>query len=152
MRVMLTLASAKLPSGMTEAFLRDLIRATCQQAMPTVFARPQRGVKIEVALVTDAKIAKLNREYRGKDAPTDVLSFGEFAHPTEVEYVTTPTVDLGTLILSLPYIRRSAKEDGVSWKKEFVFVFVHGVLHLLGHDHSKEMFALQDELTEQLVQ
>lgn len=151
MRVVLSLASEKLPAGLSEAFLRSIIRETCSRAFPKVFQDKDRGVRVEVAFVSDKKIAKLNREYREKDKPTDVLSFGEFEDPSQIAKTKEKRVELGTLILSLPFIKRSAKEDGVSWKKEFVFVFSHGILHLMGHDHSEEMFALQDEVTEQLA-
>lgn len=150
MRVVLSLTPAKLPAGLTESFLRTMIRTTCARALPTVFSRPHLRAVLEVALVSDAEIRRLNREYRGKDAATDVLSFGEFDSLAAGERMSASSLQLGTLILSLPFIRRSAREDGVSWKKEFVFVFVHGVLHLLGYDHGEKMFALQDELTEQL--
>ncbi len=108
-------------------------------------------MRLEVVFVSDAKMAKLNRDYRDQDKPTDVLSFGEFQDSTDIMQLNAKTVELGTLILSLPYIKRSAKQDGVSWKREFVFVFSHGVLHLLGYDHSDEMFAIQDAVTDNLA-
>ena len=151
MRVVLAVSPTKLPSGLSEVFLRSIVRETCTRAFPSVFADKTRGVKLEVAFVSDAKMARLNRDYREKDKTTDVLSFGEFENPEAIKKTKEKTIEIGTLILSLPFIKRSAKEDGVSWKKEFVFVFSHGVLHLMGHDHSEEMFALQDEVTDELA-
>lgn len=151
MRISLTISPEKLPSGLSEAFLRSIIRETCKRAFPTVFQDKTRGVSVEIAFVSDAKIAKLNRDYREKNKPTDVLSFGEFQQPSEVKKSKEKILELGTLILSLPFIKRSAKEDGVSWEKELVFVFSHGILHLMGHDHSEEMFAIQDTVTDELV-
>ncbi len=151
MRVSLSLSPEKLPAGLSEVFLRSIVRETCKRAFPAVFCDKTRGIKVEVAFVSDAKIAKLNGDYREKNKPTDVLSFGEFEYPEAVAKTKEKNIEIGTLILSLPFIKRSAKEDGVSWKKEFVFVFSHGILHLMGHDHNEEMFAIQDEVTEALV-
>lgn len=151
MRVSLSLAPAKLPSGISEVFLRSIVRESCQRSSPKTFGIATRGVKLEVVFVSDAKMAQLNQKYRGKNKTTDVLSFGEFENPDMVRKSQVKTLELGTLILSLPFIKRSAKEDGVSWKKEFVFVFSHGVLHLLGYDHSEAMFAIQDAVTDQLA-
>lgn len=151
MRVILSLSSEKLPAGLSEVFLRSIIRETCTRALPNMFQTKARGVKIEVAFVSERNIAKLNKEYRGKDMSTDVLSFGEYDSLQAVKREKAKMVNIGTLVLSMPFIRRSAKEDGVSWKQEFVFVFSHGVLHLLGLDHSEHMFSLQDRVTEKLT-
>lgn len=151
MRVRLSLADTKLPGTLSEAFLRAIVRETCRLAFPKLFGQPGRGAALEVAFVSDQKIAELNGAYRGKAAPTDVLSFGEYASRASVARATDRTLALGTLILSIPFIRRSAKEDGVSWEREFVYVFSHGVLHLLGYDHEKEMFALQDAVTDRFA-
>lgn len=151
MRVILSLSSEKLPAGLSEVFLRSVIRETCARALPDVFQTKERGVKIEVAFVSDSDIAKLNKDYRGKDKSTDVLSFGEYSSLEAIKKEKKKIIDIGTLVLSMPFIRRSAKEDGVSWKQELVFVFSHGVLHLLGLDHSEHMFSLQDAVTEKLT-
>lgn len=148
MRVTLTVTPTKLPSGLSETFLRSIVRRTCKEAFPKLFQESGRGVQLEVAFVSDRAIAKLNHEYRGKEKSTDVLSFGEFEQRDQVSKATVKTLTLGTLILSLPFIRRSAREDGVSWEREFVFVFSHGVLHLLGFDHEERMFAIQDMVTD----
>lgn len=104
-----------------------------------------------MAIVDDREIQELNRTYRGKDKPTDVLSFGDFESRQSVKLAQSATLDLGTLVLSHPFIDRSAKEDGVSWEREFMYVFSHGVLHLLGFDHEEEMFTLQDRITDQFA-
>lgn len=148
MRVLLSLASATLPLGFTQETLRKVVRVSCSTAFPEIFKTKGRGVRIEVAFVTDDEIQKLNRTYRGKDKPTDVLSFGNFSSRDEVRQSKLATLDLGTLVLSLPFLNRSAQEDGVSWEREFVYVFSHGVLHLLGFDHEEEMFMIQDTVTD----
>lgn len=108
-----------------------------------------RTISVGIAFVSDDEIRGLNRTYRDKDAPTDVLSFSE--HEGEEIF---PDEDgklfLGDLVISPEFVRRAATEDGVSFAKELVFVCSHGILHLLGFDHSEEMFRVQDEATEEV--
>ena len=84
-----------------------------------------------LVLCDDAFIQPLNRDFRGKDAPTDVLSFaqreGEAADPDD------PV--LGDVIISVQTAARQAAERGYGLDKELRVLLVHGLLHLLGHDH-----------------
>lgn len=73
-----------------------------------------------VAFVTDAAIKRLNRTYRRKDTPTDVLSF-----------------DYGEIVISLPTAKRQARDHGVSLRDECCLLAVHGALHVLGFDHHR---------------
>lgn len=84
---------------------------------------PQR-FHFSVAIVSDRAIRKFNKEYRGKDKPTDVLSF---------RY----TDDAGEIILSAQRIRAQAKEYGHTIQAEAVFLLVHGILHIMGWDHER---------------
>lgn len=91
------------------------------------------------------KMKTLNYRYRGKDAPTDVLSFG-----TQGELIGTEN-DLGDLFLCVPYVKEQAKRFGVSYREECLRMIIHGVLHLLGYDHQEEneakiMFEKQESL------
>lgn len=87
--------------------------------------------ELSVVLCDDAFIHPLNRDYRGKDAPTDVLSFaqrdGEDADPND------PV--LGDVIISVQTAQRQARQRGYGLDKELRVLLVHGMLHLLGHDH-----------------
>jgi probable rRNA maturation factor len=87
--------------------------------------------ELSVVLCDDAFIHPLNRDYRGKDAPTDVLSFaqrdGEDADPND------PV--LGDVIISVQTAQRQASQRGYGLDKELRVLLVHGMLHLLGHDH-----------------
>jgi len=76
-----------------------------------------------VVLADDAFIRELNRDYRGQDKPTNVLSF-----PGEDAY-------LGDLILAYETVEREAREQGKSAKHHAIHLLVHGTLHLLGYDH-----------------
>ncbi len=82
-----------------------------------------RGTVV-IALVTDAEIRALNRRYRRKNQPTDVLSF-----PAEAEG------SLGDLAIATGVARRQASEAGHSYATELKVLALHGLLHLLGYDH-----------------
>ncbi len=88
------------------------------------------GTGVSLVIVDDAESQRLNREFRGGDRPTDVLSFAADPAP-----VPDPEPYLGDLVLALPYIRRQASTEGHTLADELVLATVHGTLHLLGYDH-----------------
>lgn len=90
--------------------------------------------ELDVALVSDSEIAKLNREYRGKDRPTDVLSFPQL----EGEEVADgdQEVHLGDVVVSIETASRQALDGGWSVEEEAARLLLHGLLHLLGYDHA----------------
>lgn len=97
--------------------------------------------KAEVGLTftDDETIQQLNKEYRGIDAPTDVLSFAlEEGEEGPLEYgegEDSPPVLLGDIVISLPRAKEQAREYGHSLEREVLYLAVHGLLHLLGYDH-----------------
>ena len=117
-----------------------------------------RGVKnidvstvfeLEIIFVSGAKIRAINKEYRNKDAVTDVLSFGDYTDTGLSERFSSSTpVMLGQLFLCYDYIMQAAEEDKVSFERELAYILSHGVLHLLGYDHTEEMFSIQDRISE----
>ncbi|AFI29089.1 rRNA maturation factor [Bacillus sp. A053] len=121
------------------------------------FAAEREGVQdqaeVSVTIVTNDDIQQINKEYRGKDTPTDVISFAlEEEGEGEVEIVGAemPPV-LGDIIISADRTREQAEEYNHSFKRELGFLAVHGFLHLLGYDHmtkeeEEEMFTKQKDL------
>ena len=107
-------------------------------------------VGLGIALVSDMEIRELNRTYRGKDAPTDVLSFSEH-EGKKIGPDETGTVFLGDLVIAPDFVARAAEGDRVPFRKELAFVCSHGILHLLGLDHSPEMFRIQDDVTDAVI-
>ena len=87
--------------------------------------RAARG-ELAIALVSDARMRALNRQYRGKDYATDVLSFVA-AGPSD------PSI--GDLVIATGVAKRQAREAGHSYQTELRVLALHGLLHLLGHDH-----------------
>lgn len=94
---------------------------------------PDRA-EISVTFVDDAAIHALNREHRGVDRPTDVLSFPQFEPDEELPPEPLP-YPLGDVVVSLDTTRRQAAEYGHGFERELGFLLAHGLLHLLGYDH-----------------
>ncbi len=85
--------------------------------------------ELAIRLVDEAESQALNRDYRGKDAPTNVLSF-----PAELpDGIDLPL--LGDLVICAPVVAREAREQDKLWLAHWAHLTVHGVLHLLGFDH-----------------
>ncbi|WP_044894759.1 rRNA maturation RNase YbeY [Bacillus alveayuensis] len=115
----------------------------------------QDGAEVSVTFVDNEKIREINRDYRGKDKPTDVISFAlEEMGDGEIEIVGAEMPPmLGDIIISVPKAREQAEEYGHSFMRELGFLAVHGFLHLLGYDHEteeeeKEMFSKQEQILE----
>ena len=102
----------------------------------------------DVTIVNNKTIHKINREFRNVDRPTDVISFAFLDDKKEKKLKGGP-INLGQIIISFEKAEEQAKEYEHSLKREMVFLFVHGMLHLLGYDHMNEedekvMFGLQN--------
>ncbi len=111
---------------------------------------PDHRFEVELTLCGDEEIHGINKEFRGIDRPTDVLSFPmmEFSMPQIY-------VSLGNIVLSVETARRQAEEYGHSLKRELCFLCAHSALHLLGYDHEteeerQEMEAKQREILDAL--
>jgi|WetSurMetagenome_2_1015567.scaffolds.fasta_scaffold778926_1 probable rRNA maturation factor len=105
------------------------------------------GCELSLLLCGDERIAALNGRYRGKDRPTDVLSFPR-------EDAGTNRRVTGDIAVSLPALARNARRFGVTENEELKRLLVHGILHLAGMDHGRgkgrAMLSLQEELLERL--
>lgn len=108
---------------------------------------------VSVSLIDDESIQTINRTYRHIDRPTDVISFAFLDNEPEKNeiLVSDREVVLGDIYISIDRAIEQAKTYGHSEKREFLFLFVHGLLHLLGYDHENEedekaMFELQEKI------
>lgn len=105
-----------------------------------------RGAGVAVCLVSDAEIARLNRTYRGKAGPTDVLSFpmngprasGARRVSREAPEGTASAFHLGDIAISPAAARRNARSLGRDVQQELRVLILHGVLHLAGYDHETD--------------
>jgi probable rRNA maturation factor len=122
-----------------------------QAALATLRHQGVEGAaELTVVVTDDEALRRLNRAYRGVDAPTDVLSFG---HTQEEAFVVAPGVPryLGDVLISFPRAETQAAQAGHPVEVELRLLTVHGVLHLLGHDHADAsekavMWAAQEKI------
>lgn len=106
---------------------------------------------LNIVIVDNKKIQEINKIYRNKDSVTDVISFA-FEESDNLEYDNMRF--LGEIYISYDKCVEQAKEYGHSFKREFCYLAVHGLLHLLGYDHIKEedkkvMRALEEEILDE---
>lgn len=119
------------------------------------YLKIKTNYEIDVSLVDEETIHAINRDYRHVDRVTDVISFAFNDDKDPRDQIKDPEVErmLGEILICLPQAQRQAKEIGNSERRELSFLFVHGLLHLLGYDHMKKededvMFPLQDIILE----
>ena len=130
----------KLPQSFLKKWIKDLTKELTAQGEDV------KGKQLILAFVSEAEIKALNKTYRNKNKPTDVLSFD----PIEAE-------DLGELVLCPSVLRKQSKDHKLKYEVELGYMVIHGVLHLLGYDHektekeAKKMFRLQDMIFETLL-
>ena len=108
---------------------------------------------LSLIIVGKTKIRSINKNYRNIDKVTDVISFAEI-DSDDYDYLCGE-VNLGDIFINVDRVNSQAKKYGHSIKREFIFLFIHGLLHLLGYDHmekedEKIMFALQDKIVGEL--
>ncbi len=118
--------------------------------------RIEGEVALSIVITEDEAVRELNRQFRGVDAPTDVLAFGS---GDESDFVTAPgePAYLGDVVISYPRAVVQAEEYRHSVDRELALLTVHGLLHLLGYDHVGEeekarMWARQEEILEGLAE
>ena len=93
--------------------------------------------QVSVTFTDNEGIRELNREYREKDAATDVLSFPMYDFNTEELYGEDEVVSLGDIVISVERAKEQAKEIGHTFLEEVAFLAIHSTLHLLGYDHER---------------
>jgi len=133
---MINVDIAKSSAGrkISQSFIRKVAKKTL-----FLSGKKINQLSLSIVLVGEKKIRALNRIYRKKNKPTDILSFNYSSgyNKKGVE---------GELFLCPEVIKKSAKEKNVSFQKELAFVLSHGVLHLLGMKHGRRTYEIQDEI------
>lgn len=110
---------------------------------------------VSIAFISPTMMRRLNRDYRGQDRVTDVLSFP--LTPTPLPLTPSPLPEgeggmgVGEILVCLPQVQKQARASGCSAKEETIRLLAHGLLHLFGHDHQTEraankMFILQEKI------
>lgn len=139
----------KVPVG-----IRLLIRRSCQAVL--AIEKFNRDAEVSVSFVSNAEIRSLNKNYRNKDAVTDVLSFPLLSDGDDSVNSETGFVILGDVVISLETAMKQATIYGHSLEREIGFLTVHSMLHLLGYDHEtspldeRKMREKEEEVLESL--
>ncbi|MGK2946583.1 MAG: rRNA maturation RNase YbeY [Candidatus Malihini olakiniferum] len=120
-----------------------------QRWLEVVFSQFQHETEVTIRIVDETESQELNHTYRGKDKPTNLLSF-PFEVPLEVELSL-----LGDLIICRQVVEQEASEQQITAKAHWAHIVVHGCLHLLGYNHieddeAEEMEALETEIMHQI--
>ena len=135
-----------------EGFSDEDLSGSLSGLLDLVLADNKRsGFTVNLVFCGDDLIAEYNKEYRGKDGPTDVLSFSQ-EEGEEMEGFEEEAPVLGDILISIDRARVQAHEYGVSFREEMARLAIHGILHLLGYDHEKSseaekvMLDIQDRI------
>lgn len=130
--------------------LKKAVKSAARKALE--YEGIDRHVELSVTFTDNEGIRALNREYRGKDSPTDVLSFPMYSMKGDDFPDEFGELILGDVVLSLERVLSQANEIGHSFYREASFLTVHSIMHLLGYDHEtspedeKKMFTRQREI------
>ena len=136
MRIYFEEENAALDKSLLETMEKASSRAAELEGLPDDICQ------LSVTFVTPEEIHELNRDYRGVDRPTDVLSFPQFEREELEEYISCPDdvpgeLMLGDVVISKDKAMEQAEEYGHSFERELIYLFTHSVLHLLGYDHEE---------------
>lgn len=136
-------SSVRAPRKFIESRCRLIERALRNQK---ILSAAQAARELTVVFLEPGPARKANLQFRGKDYATDVLSFDAMESGS-----------FGELILCPAVLQRQAKEHGLAYRDELLYMLIHGILHLLGYDHERgpaeeaEMFEIQDKLFAKLL-
>jgi probable rRNA maturation factor len=132
-----------------EQLARTAVEAAIAESAFPQLTTAERVVEISVTLTGDEQVRALNAEWRGKDKPTNVLSFPLTDEPALREAnVAGPELLLGDIVLARGVCEAEAAEKGVSVEQHATHLLVHGTLHLLGYDHDHDSEAADMEARE----
>ena len=123
-----------------EAVIQKAVDAVFNQS-PVALDLLQKGIEpdISIVLADDDTVQTLNRDYRNKDKPTNVLSFAQLDSETGWTAPDRPgPCALGDLVLAYETVLRESKSENKGFESHFIHLIVHGMLHLLGYDHIEE--------------
>lgn len=125
------------------------IEAALEQSEHAALLTGKREIELSIRLASDEEVRALNAHWRGKDKPTNVLSFPMVDARQLVEAADEgPMLLLGDMILAYETCKREAEEKNVSFTEHATHLMVHGMLHLLGHDHMNDEEAADMEARE----
>ncbi|MBZ4212872.1 rRNA maturation RNase YbeY [Mycoplasma sp. U97] len=130
--------SVNIENGESFKYLNEYI--SILENLQKYFCLENKKVSVDVSIVNNKKIQKLNKKYRNKNYPTDILSF-DFGDKTI--FKNLDIYPLGELVISHEKVEQQAEEFNHSFRREYCYLFAHGLVHLMGFDHEIEEERLQ---------
>ena len=131
--------------------MKETFEKVCKESLE--YEEFEDDCEISLSIVTNEEIHEINKQFRGIDSPTDVLSFPMLTYEEgeEADVNENGEIVLGDIIISIDRAKEQAEEYGHSLKRELAFLAVHSMLHLMGYDHmvkeeEEEMFRRQKEI------
>jgi len=126
----------KTGKGISAHFVRKIAKNTLE-----ISGRKTRDIVLSVVLVSAKEIRDINRVYRKKNSPTDVLSFRFASRYNRIE---------GEVVVCPEIVAKNARLHQTGQERELAFVLSHGILHILGFGHGRRMYRLQDEVASRM--
>jgi|JI6StandDraft_1071083.scaffolds.fasta_scaffold156657_2 probable rRNA maturation factor len=136
-----------LEEKLPEAFIKTWLKGTSEHLSERkLLTAAQTGLEVSLVFLKEGEAKRLNWKYRGRDYPTDILSFEN-----------DDADSLGELVFCWTVLQKQAKEHELPLEQELGYLMIHGLLHLLGHDHeipgpkAEKMLKIQDEIFELMI-
>lgn len=132
--------------------IKDMMQGAADEALSSEFSEEltaggvsleDADVEVAMSVVSEEEIQALNRDYRGIDKVTDVLSFPQYEGRDEIAQMLLagdkgPSIMIGDVVICYEQAVRQAEEYGTGMKRELLYLFVHSIMHLFGYDHMNE--------------
>lgn len=127
----------------------SLVKLTSKTLKKSKYSKYLDGKKVylNVAIVLETEMIRINSICRGKDSSTDVISIGEYSDEKNISAEKSDEIVLGEILLCWSDIKKNATIQHTGMIYEFAYVYSHGILHLLGYQHGEEMFSVQQEVS-----
>lgn len=120
------------------------------QALEKVIKKPQQGI-IHLIVLDSEEMAHMNQQYRGKEGPTDILTFS-YVGKSKPEN-PSPKIEVAwEIYLCLEKIKLYAKDAGKTYKEQLEYIIIHGLVHLMGYDHETDRDSREMEKVEKRIQ
>lgn len=142
--------------NIAKTIVKNIISSDIITLSPLSNYNLEKEISIDILLTDNKKIHNINKEFRKKDTPTDVITFALFVDtPPEFRMLPPDEIPLGEIIISLEKIKEQAVQNNKSFEAELNFILAHGILHLFGFDHLTDkdleiMIDMQNKLVEMI--
>ena len=120
--------------NLLEFFIKDVGQKSCLEG------KEYNSITLDIVFCDSEKTHELNREYRDKDYPADIITFAIFADD-ENSFIFDGDINLGEIVIAMDKVHEMVNQDvsaSKNWKQELFFLISHGLMHLLGFDHQTE--------------